>query len=655
MVPEVEETPLASGLDSLPGIGARRAEALTQAWGVRTVGELLRILPARYEEAAQQVELAAVAAAEVPEGERVRVAATVAGSSVWRRGRRSLLTVRLQDGEAKVAALYFNQPYLKNSFPAGRELLLEGRVRYARTPQLLSPRIVTADAEGLAPRPEYPDAAGVPAAALRKAMVAAVEYLPGLEDPIPEPIRALAAVPRLADALAVLHAPPDAAALEHARRRLAWGEVLRVEHRRLRARPDSETATPVPPAAWERIRARIPFTLTDEQEAAVQTLRADLERAQPMRRLLHGEVGSGKTAVAFAAMLAVAAAGGQATLLAPTEILARQHIRTFRSWLQGARLKLVGLFGDDSAQQRRENLAALRSGHASLAIGTHALFSEAVEFSDLALVVFDEQHRFGVKQKAALVAKGAHPHVLTMTATPIPRTLAWSRYGALDPIVLRTRAGAQSVLRTTVHSEQDWLTLAEELTPQLRGGDRAFVVAPRIDGEGGLLRWRELLLDGPWRGLRSAMAHGRMPGGEAEAAVARLRIGTAQVLFGTTMVEVGLDVPDVPHMMVMGAERLGLASLHQLRGRLARGVGARPGHCRMLAAPDAVERLRILERCENGFQVAEEDLRLRGPGALIGTRQHGRSGFRVFDPVQDADLVGHLPKEEVRNWLRNLD
>ena len=655
MVPEVQETPLAWGLDSLPGIGARRVEALAQAWGVRTIGELLRILPARYEEAAQQVELAAVAAAEVPEGARVRVAATVAGSSVWRRGRRSLLTVRLQDGEARVAALYFNQPYLKNSFAAGRELLLEGRVRYARTPQLLSPRIVTAEAEGLAPRPEYPDAAGVPAAVLRKAMVAALEYLPGLADPIPEEVRALAAVPSLADALAVLHAPPDAAALEHARRRLAWGEVLKVEHRRLRARPDTEAATPVPAAAWDRIRARIPFVLTDEQEAAVQILRTDLERAQPMRRLLHGEVGSGKTAVAFAAMLAVAAAGGQATLLAPTEILARQHLRTFRSWLRGARLKLVGLFGDDSAQQRRENLAALRSGHAALAIGTHALFSDAVQFADLALVVFDEQHRFGVKQKAALVAKGAHPHVLTMTATPIPRTLAWSRYGALDPIVLRTRAGAQSVLKTTVHCEEDWGKLAEELAPLLRSGDRAFVVAPRIDGDGGLLWWRDRLLSGPWRGLRTAMAHGRMPGGEAEAAVARLRMGTAQVLLGTTMVEVGLDVPDVPHMMVVGAERLGLASLHQLRGRLARGVGARPGHCRMLAAPEAVERLRILERCENGFQVAEEDLRLRGPGALIGTRQHGRSGFRVFDPVRDADLVGHLPKEEVRNWLRTLD
>jgi len=638
-------------LDALPGIGGRRAERLAEALGTSSVGALLRVTPLRYEEPAPEVPPAAW-----QEGDRVRVRARVLGASTWRRGRRSLLTVRLEAGGTRVAALYFNQPYLRAAFPSGREVLLEGQVRVGRGLQLLSPRLIGADedgAEGL--RPVYPDVEGVPGAVLARALVAALEAVAAVEEPLPDPVRLAAGVPPLAEALRLLHAPASHDDVERARRRLAWGEVLSREHRRRRAAGSPERRTPVPARAWQRIRARLPFEPSDEQEAALAVLRADLAGGAPMRRLLHGEVGSGKTAVAFAAMLAVAAAGGQAALLAPTEILARQHLRTFRSWLRGARLEVAAVLGDATAAERRATAAALADGSASLAVGTHALLGADVRFRDLALVVFDEQHRFGVRQKAALVAKGPTPHVLTMTATPIPRTLAWAQYGALDPLVLRTRPGAGGAVTTRVHALADWQRLAADLRPNLEAGERAFVVAPRIDGDGGLLAWRERLLDGPWRGLRAALVHGRMDGDATSAAVEAFRAGEVPVLLGTTVVEVGLDIADVPHMLVMGADRLGLASLHQLRGRLARGVGARPGLCRLLAEPQALERLRLLERCVDGFEVAEADLAERGPGALSGTRQHGRSDFRIFDPARDGDLVALLGREEVRNWLAKLD
>ena len=375
-----------------------------------------------------------------------------------------------------------------------------------------------------------------------------------------------------------------------------------------------------------------------------------------MQRLLHGEVGSGKTAVAFALALAIAADGGQVALMAPTELLARQHLQTFRSWLKGSRLHVIGLLGDDPAAVRKTNLVALRGGTAGIAIGTHALFQKEVHFRDLQLVIFDEQHRFGVKQKAALLAKGERPHVLTMTATPIPRTMAWAQYGALEPCVLRARAGAGAPIETEVLPAEAWEEQARRLRPALERGERCFVVVPRIDGEEGLATWTERLFHGPWRGIRGAVVHGRLPGEEVEAKVAQFRRREVSVLCGTTVVEVGIDVPGIEHMLLLGAERLGLASLHQLRGRLARGADSPPGHCRILVGnPDSMERLKALETCEDGFTVAALDLRERGPGTLLGTRQHGASGFSAFDPLEDDDLVQLLRREELRNWLDNQE
>lgn len=651
-------------LTVLPGVGPKRAEAFALAFGVHKLADLLRILPRRYQQPARMAD-----ANDWPDGERVRVRGTVEKTWLFRpRGRRTVLGVRLGVEGGSIDALFFQQPWLRARYEVGEDFELEGKASTSRGLQLLAPRSVRED-EVLSDRlePIYPEGAQLSAGQVAKAVQAAVDTLLQAQseaempaedwvvDPIPAKLRALVQVPTLGAAWLGLHRPQDQEEVERSRRRLAFGEVLRLERsRRAAMPPEAEPAARArEEKVWDRILARIPFELTPDQQAVLATLRADLVAGQTVRRLIHGEVGSGKTVIAFALALALAADGRQAAILAPTEILARQHLRTFESWLQGSQLNLVRLLGDDPAPMRRAALAELASGRASIAIGTHALFGDLVRFADLGLVVLDEQHRFGVRQKAALIAKGQAPHVLTMTATPIPRTLAWAAYGALEPCVLRTRPGSGGSVQTRVHPMAAWKKLSAGMAKRAANGEPAFLVAPRIDGEGGLKALAQSLRSGPWASLRVGVVHGRLPGAEIEKQVQAFAAGRLHALAGTTVVEVGLDVSDVPQMAVFGAERLGLASLHQLRGRLARGMGARPARCEIFADPEAVPRLQVLESCVDGFQVAETDLRQRGPGVLRGLAQSGHGGFHVFDPIRDSDLVDALRSQEIRNWLED--
>ena len=644
-------------LTELAGIGPKRAADFLCAFGIDKIGQLLCLVPQRYESPGipcNGLDWTALL------GQKVRVTATVTGLSIWSRGRRrSLLTVRLVTAQGqKIAALFFNQSYRKNQFPIDRVVQLEGQVALKNGATLVAPRVVPE--EESAPQflsPIYAQREPLSSSAIQRAVAAATAWFEAVEEPLPEFLLSLAQVPDLPNALRQLHQPANLDQAEAARRRLAFGEVLHLERRRRVAQANT-TAVPLPhdDALWERIFMRLPFALNDGQLQVLQTLRLELQGNTPMRRLLHGEVGSGKTAVAFALALAVAADGGQVALLAPTEILARQHLATFRSWLQGARLQMVGLFGDDRATTRRENLAALRTGRAQIAIGTHALFSADVHFKNLRLVLLDEQHRFGVRQKAALVDKGTHPHVLTMTATPIPRTLAWAQYGSLDPCILRQRAGSNATTTTTVHPLEQWQAEATALRPRLQAGSQSFVVVPHIDGDEGLTAWQQRYMAGPWCGLRAGVVHGRLPGERTAAVVQQFRAGEIDILFGTTVVEVGLDIPGIEFMSILHAERFGLASLHQLRGRLARGAGAQAGFCQIFCANlESFERLKTLETAVDGFQVAALDLQQRGPGAMLGTRQHGKSGFQAFDPQRDDDLVCLLKRQELRNWLANQE
>ncbi len=666
-VPPPDAPPqLGDPLSCLPGLGPSRCARL-EALGIRDLRQFLSWLPRAYEEAARpasRADLEAVRSedgAAPTQGSRLRIVAQVVAASLWPpHGRRAVLTLRLRADVAPdlpLRALYFGQPYLKKQFPPGRALCFEGRLSHKRGIVLTSPRVVASSAEAGAPLPLYAEVEGLPPEVLRKAMRAALPALAQWPEPLPQALLAAAGLPPLSEALRALHAPADAADLERGRRRLALQEVLRLEraHRQARVAVPAHTPRTVDPAIWERIRARLPFALNEEQEQVLAALREDLAQGRRLQRLLHGEVGSGKTAVAFSLALALAADGGQIALLAPTEILARQHLERFRAYLQGSRLPVVGLLGDDPAGLRRDALARLRGEQAVIAIGTHALLGPEVRFRALRLVVFDEQHRFGVRQKAALLAKGDAPHVLTMTATPIPRTLAWTHYGGLDALVLRGRAGSGAPIHTEVHVSAQWLDAARALRPMLEAGERAFFVAPRIQGEGGLLERVEELRAGPWRGLEMETVHGRMKGAEIARAVRRFSRRASALLCGTTVVEVGLDVPGVEHMLVVGAERLGLASLHQLRGRLARGTGAGPGRCQIFAEAGALARLRFLEHCSDGFRVAEADLAARGPGSLSGLRQHGVPGFRLFESARDGDLVDLLRRKEWETVLTRTD
>ena len=638
-------------LTVLKGIGPAKARLFEEHFGVKTLEQLLRVMPLRYEEPAQCIPLQ-----KWEEGQKVQVQGVVQSISMFRPpGRPATVRAQLQESEGPFfEALWFRQPWRRKSLKEGQTCFLEGKVSVKDgKPRILSPRNVLPGEVGQTSlTPVYSEAPGLSSAQFRKTIRMALEYVGEVPETLPAKILKEARVPSLSQALHTLHAPQSADTVEYARRRIAWGEVLALELRRRQQSPRTTVSDfQLSDAVWARILSRLPFELTKDQQAVWKTLRKDLESGQPLRRLLHGEVGSGKTAVAFALALAVVAQGGQVALLAPTEILARQHAQTFRTWLEGAALRQVSFLGDDTPAIRREALAATASGRAQISIGTHALFESDVRFANLQLVLFDEQHRFGVRQKTALVAKGKCPHVLTMTATPIPRTLAWSRYGALDPCVLRSRAGNNAEITTHVRAQDTWEDFTRDMRRPLEQGMRMFVVCPRIDGEDGLLAQAQKTHQTIWKNISHQVVHGRLPGAEVADAVEKFRNSTLQVLWGTSIVEVGLDIPGIPCMAVQQAHHFGLASLHQLRGRLSRGSQASDGQCFLFSDPVSMDRLAPLTYCADGFSVAELDLKTRGAGQLFGVKQHGHTGFRVFDPLRDTDLVKALRRPSVEAWF----
>ncbi len=663
MPSQLDNLTLHSSIVELVGVGPKRAQTFERGLGIKTLGDLLNHLPNRF-----QVPGSAVLIRDMPkhEGDLVRIRGTVL--KTWTRGfgRRAVVCISLTDenegGTCTVS--WFNQAYLKNTFPVGRQLFLEGKVSLKRGIQLQGPHLVDGEENSELIKAVYPECKGVPSHFIAKLISQTLDSLPQLEDPLPAEILKLVEVPALNQAFTLIHRAESIEQFELGRRRLAWAEILRIELRRTRQRQSTISDIPsiktsadlkLEQEIWRRVIARIPFTLSKEQDHVLTTLKEELAAPHALARLLHGEVGSGKTAIAFALALIEAAHGRQSAILAPTEILARQHLSTFRRWLQNSQIQVAGFFGDDRAGERRLARRAIASGEAQIAVGTHALFGPEVNFNKLSLIVFDEQHRFGVKQKAKLIAKSENPQVLTMTATPIPRTLAWAQYGALTACELRSRPGSAGDIKTIVSDLAKFKDWAKFIRPQLEDGERCFVVAPHIDGEQGLHYWEQELKSTVWRGLKFEVVNGRMPGAQVQAAVDRFRTRQAQILLGTTVVEVGLDIEDIPLMAVINAQRLGLASLHQLRGRLARGPKAKQGTCYLFAPNESQSRMDILAQHSDGFAIAAADLAERGPGALQGLRQHGRSDFRLFNPSTDQQMVLALNSSEVRTWLASID
>ncbi len=680
-------------------VGDKTAKVLDQHLDLRTVGDLLRHYPRRYSERGDLTPLA-----ELRVGEQVTVLAEVAKVNVrpMRQRRGNMLEVVVTDGTGHLTLTFFRQAWRERDLRPGRRGLFAGKVgEYRGKRQLTHPDYQllaeAGDAEEVAGFagaiiPVYPATASLPSWQVAKCVAIALDSLDPPPDPVPADLRARRGIVDLAAALEGVHRPEDWHQLARAVKRLKWDEAFTLQVALARRRADAQALSAVPRPArrgglLDAFDARLPFELTAGQREVSGQILDDLADAHPMHRLLQGDVGSGKTVVALRAMLAVVDAGGQAALLAPTEVLAQQHARSIRSLLGplgqagelgGAEVatRVALLTGSQGAAARRSALEEAASGAAGVVVGTHALIQEGVEFADLGLVVVDEQHRFGVEQRDALRAKGAvPPHVLVMTATPIPRTVAMTVYGDLETSSLTELPAGRSPIQTNVVPagekpawlERAWERVREEVE---QGGHQAYVVCARIGGAGdgeeddggepGLLPEESrtppvavtdlepMLREGPLAGLTVRMLHGRMPPDDKDTVMSAFSAGSVQVLVATTVVEVGVDVPNATVMVIMDADRFGVSQLHQLRGRVGRGSA--PGLCLLVTAapPDspARERLAAVAATTDGFELARLDLEQRREGDVLGATQAGRhSSLRLLRLLRDEDLIREAREE----------
>jgi ATP-dependent DNA helicase RecG len=669
--------PRGQALTSLAGVGPARAAALARL-GLTSVRGLLLLVPRRVELSGRRCTARAAATLVPGQGsDEVAVLGTLRGLRLFRAGRRrSVLSLEIVDESGALRALFFNQPWLFERLralaAAGTRVELAGRIGRAKHgPALLAPRI---DDDPPAERverlvPVYPSTEGVGQELLARLIAQALERSAELvHELLPQSELEALGLPPLDEAVRGVHQPVSREEFARARRRLGFERLLVLQARLARnsAGRAGARARALRLSEDERraLLARLPFTPTAGQARVLAEIFDDLARERPMRRLLQGEVGAGKTLVALAACAAVAQRGGQAALLVPTELLGEQHFLGLGPALARFGLRAVLLSGSQRAAARRAALAELESGRAQLAIGTHALLGPGVRFARLDLCVIDEQQRFGVAQKQALLEKGADVHALLMTATPIPRTLALCYYGDLETSLLAERPPGRGPLVTRVAAESERAEIERFLAERARAGERAFWVCPRIlpgaelsdgpESAGASVSEAEAEAEGEsradsasaeetfarlQRGLLAQtgleLMHGRLAPEKRAQAIERFRSGAAAVLVATSMVEVGVDVPEATVMVIEGAERFGLAQLHQLRGRVGRSH--RPSWCFLFGAPEALERLRFLEGCADGFVLAEEDLRRRGMGDLAGLRQAGEN-LEGLDS-EDLDLA----------------
>jgi len=656
----------ADPLEVIPGVGPGRAAAFARL-GVDRLGGLLFLLPRRYEEwqGVQRPASPLVGKIVVVEGEVVR-------ADLRRFGRRrSVLKVHFRDPrwEAPLAALFFNQPYQAPRFTAGARFRLKGLLERAKVGWQLrvpkwekvvpggEPRL-RVEGEGVAP--VYPETEGLKSDFISRCLTRVLTAgVPERLTPAAPPATARElGLPPLAQALRRLHRPRPGEELEGFRRRVAleeaWGLLEGARRERERRGRRRGPRVLLDRRLEARIRARLPFALHRGQERAWAEIRRDLAAGRPMARLLQGDVGSGKTAVAVGAALACLASRWQVAFLAPTQVLAEQHHRTLAEWLAGARVAPELLTSAVPAAARRRVREGLAAGSVELVVGTHALLEKGCRFARLGLAVIDEQQRFGVEQRAALRRRGRDPHLLVLSATPIPRTLALTVYGGLDVSRIEGFPPWRKPVATRVVAGAGLEAALDDLRVVVEGEGQAFVVCPAI----GTARQPETVVHtfhalcrefGP---ERVALAHGDQREEERELAFRRFREGRVPILAATTVVEVGVDVPRASLMVVLGAGRFGLATLHQLRGRVGRG--GQEAHCLLCdPAEEEAERLRFLEKERDGFRVAEEDLRHRGPGNPGGVRQHGLASFRALRPLADMDLLEAARRHT--GWETGLD
>ncbi|ASU78102.1 DNA helicase RecG [Actinopolyspora erythraea] len=692
-------------------LGGKTAKALDSSFGMSTVGDLLRHYPRRY---AERGELTAIGGLEIGEHATVLARVERVGKRKMRARRGTILQARITDGTRSMSCTFFNQAWRERELLPGRRGMFAGKVTaYRGELQLAHPEYQLFTEEGeedahdvarefaAALIPVYPAAQGVPSWSLARCVAQVLDGWQGVEDPLPESLRERAGVLELNQALRWIHQPEGTDQVEAARHRLKWDEALGVQLSlaQSRSRQDARPAPSCPRhdrGAGADFDARLPFALTSGQAEIGERIAEDLSARHPMNRLVQGEVGSGKTVVALRAMLQVVDSGGQAAMLAPTEVLAAQHARSLREML--GELARAGEFGSPEhatrvalltgslpAAQRKQALLDAASGAAGIVVGTHALLQDQVSFAGLGLVVVDEQHRFGVEQRDALRARAGEdtcPHLLVMTATPIPRTVAMTVFGDLRTSALRELPRGRSPISTTVVPSAEkpaWLDrMWQRVGEEVARGHQVYVVCPRVGDENGarshedevtegdtgdeagptgpdggdgnsarrapvaVLELAERLRRGPLRELRVGVLHGRLSPDDKDSVMRRFAAGELDVLVATTVIEVGVDVPNASMMVIMDADRFGMSQLHQLRGRVGRGSA--PGLCLLVteSVPQTAARARLdaVASTTDGFELARLDLLQRREGDVLGEAQSGRrSALRMLSLVHDEEII----------------
>lgn len=665
---------LTDSVQYIKGVGPKKKAELNKL-GIATVYDLLTYFPRTYEDQSVLTHIADLHAGET---------ATVSGTIVnlhEQSGRRglSILTAFLNDGTGILQVTWFNQKYLKNKLKTGRRVFVSGKPTYAfggqgqfAMSQLHYFQILDKDEkpEGLCGiLPVYPATERLNQKFFRTLMEEALSELPELPELIPEDIGRAYHLMGRAAALRAIHFPPDGETLKKARYRLAFSELYLIQCGLLLLKKQSQETDlgirfqPNGPLV-KKVTANLPFTLTNDQQQTWQEICRDMERPVTMRRLVQGDVGSGKTVIAMLALVKAVENGWQGAMMAPTEILASQHYENLSRQLAPFGIRVGFLSGHLTPAKRRTMYEIIAKHEVDIVIGTHALIQDAVHFARLGLVITDEQHRFGIAQRAELEKKGAHvPDVLVMTATPIPRTMTLTVYGDLDVSLIKQLPPGRQPIRTFVRRPDRRELIYNYVRSQIEAGRQAYVVCPLIEmNEESDLPSAEEVYDelrwGIFRGIPCGLVHGRLPAAEKERVMQEFYENKIKLLVSTTVIEVGVNVPNASIMVIEHAERFGLAQLHQLRGRIGRGPYA--SYCILVSegkTENARERLKIMATTSDGFKLAEEDLRLRGPGQFFGSLQHGLPDLKIARVPEDIDilLAAHRAAEATLQSQGGLD